>query len=517
MSDRRSIGVVLGMIAAALVGRSLLAQPTRIVAPVDAPLAPPGVEVLTRGPIHEAYAQPVGDRPQATPLVPKPPPPPFAEIPAEQKPAGNVVWLAGYWAWDDERQNYIWISGIWRAPPPGQQWIPGRWNVVGTRWQWVPGFWTVQQKQASLTYLPPPPPFMDMPPTTPAPGPNYVFVPGTWVYRDNRYDWRPGTWVAYQPDWLWEPAHYVWTPGGYLFVEGYWDYPLRQRGLLFAPVALDTRISSRPEFAYRPVYVVHPDSLDGALFVRPAYRHYYFGDYFDPHYQSLGYMAWFEMRGGFGRDPLFDHDRMAHAADRRWEQEMRASYAARAVGQAPRPPRTLVEQMALERKTGEHPQPATHFQAVAIVSPITQINRADLRLQPVPETARHELQRAALQLADVSRQRESIESQINTRRPVLMHGQSPVRLAELQVPEAAQQPALGAKAPPAPPVRPEPHAHPLEQLLAPPPPVPFGAMPPGGLEHLPRYQPAAPHQAPKNTEPPAEKKEKKDTHHDGFH
>ena len=34
------------------------------------------------------------------------------------KPDGaNVVWVTGYWAWDDMRKDFIWISGIWRDTP----------------------------------------------------------------------------------------------------------------------------------------------------------------------------------------------------------------------------------------------------------------------------------------------------------------------------------------------------------------------------------------------------------------
>jgi hypothetical protein len=28
-------------------------------------------------------------------------------------------------AWDDDSEEYIWVSGIWRVPPPNRQWVPG--------------------------------------------------------------------------------------------------------------------------------------------------------------------------------------------------------------------------------------------------------------------------------------------------------------------------------------------------------------------------------------------------------
>ena len=55
-----------------------------------------------------------------------------------------------------------------------------------------------------------------------------VYAPGAWVYRETRYAWRPGFWYVHRPGWIYTPAHYAWTPYGYVFVDAYWDYPLRQ-------------------------------------------------------------------------------------------------------------------------------------------------------------------------------------------------------------------------------------------------------------------------------------------------
>src|SRR4051812_21229566 len=70
-----------------------------------------GVQVLTQGPIHEAFAEPVVYDPRPGPLIPKQPPAPIEEMPPEQKPEGdNVQWVPGYWAWDDSRNDFLWIS-----------------------------------------------------------------------------------------------------------------------------------------------------------------------------------------------------------------------------------------------------------------------------------------------------------------------------------------------------------------------------------------------------------------------
>src|SRR5438552_44672 len=82
----------------------------------DGAEVPKGVEVQARGPIHEAFATPTSEA-KATPGVNKKPPAPIEEMPPEEKPEGDVVWIGGYWAWDDDRTDYLWVSGCWRNKP----------------------------------------------------------------------------------------------------------------------------------------------------------------------------------------------------------------------------------------------------------------------------------------------------------------------------------------------------------------------------------------------------------------
>ena len=142
---------------------------------------PAGVEVLARGPVHEAYAEPVDPKPQASPIITKQPPDPIDELPPDQRPEGaNVQWIPGYWGWDDERSDFIWVSGFWRVPPPGRQWVPGHWQQVEGGWQWVPGYWAAAS-QPEVEYVPPPPASIDGGPSVPAPGDDYLYQPGSWA------------------------------------------------------------------------------------------------------------------------------------------------------------------------------------------------------------------------------------------------------------------------------------------------------------------------------------------------
>src|SRR5262245_39448913 len=97
----RSLRIILGTgtFVVALCGIALLhgqdAAPGGGGAPSDLPPVPKGVEVLARGPVHEAFATPTAE-PAPTKSVAKKPPKALDELPPEEKPDGDVVWIGGY-------------------------------------------------------------------------------------------------------------------------------------------------------------------------------------------------------------------------------------------------------------------------------------------------------------------------------------------------------------------------------------------------------------------------------------
>src|SRR5262249_34874401 len=150
----------------------------------------------------------------------------------------------------------VWVSGVFREPPPGRRFVPGHWVQSPEGHRWVPGFWApVNVETINYVQQAPPAPLDLQGPSAPAPDDNSTYVPGYWTYQDARYVWRPGYWAAYPPGAIWVPARYVWTPSGYVFVSGYWDYPLEARGVIFAPVVFTQPYWNDPAWAYRPRYV----------------------------------------------------------------------------------------------------------------------------------------------------------------------------------------------------------------------------------------------------------------------
>jgi hypothetical protein len=383
------------------------------------------VEVLARGPVHEAYAEPAEREPAPTPIIPKEPPKPIEELPPDQKPDGaNVQWMPGYWAWDIDKKDFIWVSGFWRNAPAGRTWVPGSWRKADDGWQWTGGFWAQAKAdgRAEVEYLPRPPAPLDAQgPTTPAPSNDHIYAPGTWVYRD-RYVWRPGYWYEHSPGRCWIPAHYRWTPAGYVFIDGYWDEPLEERGVLFAPVYIPPVVYSAPSYVYTPSYVVREDCLYGAFFCRRGYGSYYFGDYFAPSYLSLGFSAWcgnFGFSIGFGHgfyDPLFSYYNCGFRADAFWGAGVFDLYLGRYNGSYLCPPTTLIQQNTVINNITNINNSNVNTNNVNMLTSLTNADRGGRRrLTQVPESERQQFRAQAGSQRELAARRAQGEAQLASR------------------------------------------------------------------------------------------------------
>ncbi len=314
-----------------------------------------GGQVMTRGPIHEAFAAPVVHDPKASPPIEKQPPAPIQEEPPDQKPAGqNVQWIPGYWSWDVSRNDFIWVSGIWREPPPNSQWVPGYWHDVDGGHQWVAGTWiptpaSTAQSQSQQSYLPAPPVSLEAGPNSPPPTTNVGWTPGYWSWQASGYVWRPGFWAAVQPNWIWMPAHYVYTPSGYIFVPGYWDLPVANRGLMFAPVYYPQPVYAQPGFSFTPSISIVGSAVTANLFVQASTNQYLFGNFYAQNFVNVGITPWFSFSFATGRpayyDPLFSYYAVINVRQNPgWVAAVREQYALRLARPELRPANTFIEQ-----------------------------------------------------------------------------------------------------------------------------------------------------------------------------
>ncbi len=431
--------------------------------------ADPNVEVMTRGPVHEAYAMPVNSGQTAGVIVPRQPAAAVEEVPPDMKPdAHNATWIPGYWSWDDERRDFIWVSGVWRVPPPGFQWMPGYWqDAQGQGYQRISGYWMPAQAQET-TYLPQPQPSIDTGPPGPAPGQNYFWIPGHWQWLGERYVWQAGYWAAYQPDWIWVPATYAWTPRGWVYVPGYWDYPLARRGLAFSPVYF-----TGPVAVYRPAICLDAGVFSVSLFCRPAYGHYYFGDYYDDRYAALGIRPYFYYNSPrIGYDPLFGYYRWYHVdrmGELEWDRHLVAWHEYYRGHPEMRPPHTwAAQQRLLASREGMGRPDIAQLRLVGDVHVVARLPGASVRLQVVSPAERAHIQEAARASVRSEAERRQVERQVGG----VGRGAEKVSLASMPTYKAVQasnnaaanaRPAgsstvLGRSAPPGAPARGKPNS-----------------------------------------------------------
>jgi hypothetical protein len=282
--------------AAALVSLAVFVASAGMSLAQDAVTPPPtgadpeGVETLTRGPVHEAFAAPTANDPKPNAVVPKKPPADIDEVQPDYRPDG-AIWVNGYWEWDEETKDFIWISGLWRVPPPEMRWVPPYWTEVDGGWQRVSGFW-ISTSAGELEYRVPPPNSLEVGPSSPAPADNYFYIPGTWTYYDTGYRWRSGYWSPYREDWVWCPARWIWTPAGCLYQSGYWDYRPLVRAQCYAPVRFTSAVYLTPGYVYRPWCVVDSSRFFVHLWIGPRANCYYFGNYYGSYATTFGFTPW---------------------------------------------------------------------------------------------------------------------------------------------------------------------------------------------------------------------------------
>jgi hypothetical protein len=92
--------------------------------------------------VTPVFAQEVSCEPPVTVEQAPPPLPVYAQPPV---PAPGYIWTPGYWAWDDDQNDYYWTPGTWVEPPqPGLLWTPGYWGWIGGIYLFHRGYWGPQ-------------------------------------------------------------------------------------------------------------------------------------------------------------------------------------------------------------------------------------------------------------------------------------------------------------------------------------------------------------------------------------
>lgn len=253
-------------------------------------------QALEHGPIHEAFISRSGQPAPLQAISSQPPAAITEKIPAQDNQ--QAIWINGYWAWIPEQNDFVWVSGIWRCPPPGRQWVPGVWKQFEEGWVWIQGFWS-DFAESALSFIPITPPdqpdqTVDAPPSS-----SYFWIPGYWNYatQTSSYDWIQGHWDLLDPEWVFVPAHYVWRPEGYVFVSAYWDWPIGVCGKAFASVIIPTE--QRVNVIYEPVTIVEVSTIlqDNLLYYPDylgfyQYHYHYYPEFWSDCYCTPPWWGW---------------------------------------------------------------------------------------------------------------------------------------------------------------------------------------------------------------------------------
>jgi hypothetical protein len=425
--------VCVGIVCAVWCAR-VAAQP-----PMPSQELPAGAEVLNRGPVNEAFAEPISVEDQTGLVAPREPPVSIDEVPPQDRPAGSdYVWVPGYWSWDSDRNDFIWVGACWRAAPPKMYWVPGYWAPMAEGWEWVPGFWA-QTGAREIEYLPAPPAPEEIEAPGSPPDPDRLWVPGCWYWTRNQYAFRPGYWLQARDGWVWTPSHYSWTPRGYVFIAGYWDYAFDTRGVVFAPIYFPASVYATAGFSFSPAVVIDLGAVTFSLFAYPRYSHYFFGDFYDDSYIQVGIYPLFDVdRFHTWYDPVYEYDRWHfRRSDPQWDEHRREDYDRMRSNQDARPPRTYRE---LQTRMASVPEPQRRD--TELVRPLQQVvtqKSTTVRFESMSPESRQQIATSG--------------SEVNRFRTARSKWEAPV--SQPSPPAAATPPSRQTEKGTAPPARPE--------------------------------------------------------------
>lgn len=337
-------------VSSTLLVATIAQDPPKANPPVDTKpdKLPDGVQIENRGPVHEAFANPGaqtrGGLEGST--APKAPPPQVPEIPPDEKPTGeNVTWIPGYWQFDNEKKDFIWVSGFYRNAPPGRTWAAGEWKVENGQHRYIPGYWKLSNESSWRIDLPEPPQSVEAGPNVPAPHKDAQWIPGHWVHRNDNYAWQPGYWGEVEDNMVWMPGQYTYTGSGYRYVTGYWDYCLEDRGLLFAPVFFTRPLWLTPGWAYQPCFGINIGFGGGwgwgwggfydNLYIGPGCGSFWFGNCGGWRGWGAGFRPWcWNGNRGFA-NPVYNHYCWLNRQNPGWKSNLQQGYALRQMGVVP--------------------------------------------------------------------------------------------------------------------------------------------------------------------------------------
>ncbi|MFB3891000.1 MAG: hypothetical protein ACE15C_03145 [Phycisphaerae bacterium] len=70
------------------------------------------------------------------------PPPPLIIEERPPRPSRTVIWIDGYWGWDNDHHKHYWVKGHWQEPPRrGAVWVQPKWEHEREGYRLQEGHW----------------------------------------------------------------------------------------------------------------------------------------------------------------------------------------------------------------------------------------------------------------------------------------------------------------------------------------------------------------------------------------
>jgi hypothetical protein len=218
-------------------------------------------------------------------------------------------------------------------------------------------------------------------------------------------------------------------------VDGFWDYDLAHRGVLFAPVAFNGGVPAAG-FVFTPTVALNCDVFTDHLFCQPQCNCYCFGDYYAANQLQAGIYPWFAFHmSHFGYDPLYACCSWQHRHDMDWHKKLIAIYRLRRDHAQSRPPHTYAALMALSQRAGSMKTPTL---AVPLSKWAARPGASSLRFEKVSEAGRERIRKSAQSLGELATSRLRHEQKSLVREPSKLAQAAPAHT--LKPPERGDHP-----------------------------------------------------------------------------
>jgi len=222
--------------------------------------------------------------------------------------------------------------------------------------------------------------------------------------------------------------------------------------------------------SFRPNFVVPSNFLFGAMFARPGWGHYCFGDYFTSQDRLNGIYPWYNYGlGRHGSNPLWSYYRWQNRSNPQWAPNLQTLYQDRYRGTAPRPGRSLAQQTQIiqnihnNKTINVNQNINTVVNNLTAVTSLTKLDRNLVKLQPVSREGHQQIQQSTQHFRQAAQERNHAEAQVVSKGPVADRQKQAPHAVKFEGPRPARVQRPKGQEPPPLPYKPAPRLRPRQE------------------------------------------------------